>query len=289
MKKILFILNHTSGTGKHKKFPEILAERTDLNFQYQIQGTNAPQHATQIARSKHAEFDAVVIVGGDGSINETADALIGTNTPLGIIPMGSGNGLARFLKIPLSINKALDVIQTFHTTRIDTMTANNKSFVNVAGIGFDAHISHKFAQIPGRGLKNYAKLVAREFKHFRPQPLEIIADGHHYTKELFLLSVANSSQFGNNAHIAPGASVHDGLMDVVFLRKFPLVHAPALAAALFAKKINQSKYFESLQAKELIIRSTAAEVKGHVDGEPITLAKETRFRINPLSLNIIVP
>jgi len=289
MKKILFIINPISGVGKQKNIQSIIDKRLNKsNFICEIKYTEAPKHATQISSEAVGKYDAVIAVGGDGTVNEVSAGLIGSKTPLGIIPSGSGNGLARFLHIPLKIKKAIELINQFEIQAIDSLTINNIKFVNLAGIGFDALISHQFANYGKRGLWSYVKIIIKEFYRFKPLEFTCNIDGKIISKKLFMISFANSSQFGNNAHIAPNAKINDGLIDICMLRQFPLIVSPIIAFRLFNKTMHKSKYIEIIKGKSIQI-AHHSEIIAHVDGEPILLTKNLKIDIRPLSLNVIVP
>ncbi len=287
MKKVLFIINPVSGVGRQKKVEKHLSKYDDF-FVYDIKYTKAPKHAIELSKNASSKYDIVIAVGGDGSVNEVGQGLINTNTALGIIPTGSGNGLARFLKLPLKIPQALDVIKKTNIKKIDTIIANNMFCLNITGIGFDALISHKFAKYGKRGFSSYLKIVISEYQKYKTQNYDIEIDGKKYTKNAFLISFANSSQFGNNAHISPMAIIDDGLIDISFLKKFPYLAMFNIGIRLFAKNIHKSKYNEIIRAKQIEINGVNKLI-GHIDGEPVDFGKNLKIKIIPKSLNVIVP
>lgn len=288
MRKILYIINPISGVGKQKIVEKMLEKYSSKNSQYEIIYTKKAKHAIEIAKENLFNFDAIIAVGGDGSVNEVAQALINTNTVFGIIPTGSGNGLARHLKIPLKIEAAIKNINKFNTTIIDTASINEKYFVNVAGIGFDALIAHKFANYGKRGFLSYIKLVSKEFKNYKPQKIKININNNSAEISMFLLSIANGSQFGNNAYIAPKASLTDGFLELVQLKKFAIKNAPKLAYKLFRRSIETSKFIETSAIKNIIIEKNG-EILAHIDGEPAIFTNKIEIKIIPKSLKIIVP
>ena len=287
MKKVLYIINPISGVGKQKIMEKMLVKYSASNIDYKIEYTKYAQHAIELTKQNCDKYDAIVVVGGDGSVNEVGQALINTNTAFGIIPTGSGNGLARHLKIPLKIKDAILNINNFNVVTLDSANINDTFFLNVAGIGFDALIAHKFAQYGKRGFSSYIKITSKEFKHFKPQKIDITIDGNKIKDEVFLLSIANGSQFGNNAYIAPTASMNDGLLNVTSLKKFPLISAPKLAYMLFTKKIDKLKFSKAYKAKHIIIEQKG-EILAHIDGEPVTFTDRIEIKIIPNSLKIIV-
>lgn len=288
MNKILFIINPISGTGKKKIIerlaPEILGDDFDISFAY----TQYPKHAIEISKENSNGYDIITAVGGDGTINEVATGLIGNNCTMAVIPRGSGNGFARFLEIPLTIKGALEVIKGKHCICIDTASINDEYFVNITGIGFDAEIGHKFANYGKRGAISYLKLILQEFKNYKGQNYKLIIDGREIEKEAFLISIANSSQWGLNAHIAPKAVINDGKLDISIVHKFPLQQAIPLSIRLFNKTIHKSLFVESKSAKEIIIKNKS-ELTAHIDGEPVKYTDDICIKIIPSSLQVIIP
>lgn len=288
--KIAFIINPIAG-GKNKfHFSQTIEKDLDLSkFEYQIIQTERVNHAfdlTKIAIQEGAQI--VVAVGGDGTINEIAAALVGTQTKLAIIPFGSGNGLARALKIPMNTSKALSIINQTNSDLIDVAKLNDNFFFNMSGLGFDAHISHVFSKDKKRGLLGYIKATFRELKNYRSENYQINIDGKLINERAFILSIANSSQYGNEAHIAPRAQLHDGLLDLIIVKPFPLILMPIMAFRLFTKSADRSKYLISLQGKSIQISNNKKSVI-HLDGEAKLINENINISIQPLALNVIVP
>src|SRR5689334_17658830 len=228
-KKLRYIINPKSGAKHNIDLAAMANEMTDKEqFDFEIVMTKAAKHATELAKEVAGVVDDVVAVGGDGSVNEVAKGLIGSKTVLGIIPMGSGNGMARHLKIPVDTKQAFHLINNGRTDTIDTMMVNGEFAIGTIGIGFDAHIAHLFADAGTRGYGTYVKLVLSEFYKYKPYKYHITVDGDTFDRVCFLLTFANSSQFGNNAVIAPYADVQDGFLDVSMMKKFPFYLAPHL-------------------------------------------------------------
>ncbi|MCX6296664.1 MAG: YegS/Rv2252/BmrU family lipid kinase [Bacteroidetes bacterium] len=288
-KSICFIVNPVSGIGRQKVIEKLIDEQLDRTlFDYEIAYTKAAKHAIQLSKEAASrKINIVVAVGGDGSVNETAKGLIDTNTAMAIIPAGSGNGLARHLNIPLNLKKAMQVINKGKQTAIDTVQMNEEKFVNVAGIGFDAHIGWEFAKFGKRGFSSYLKVISREFPRYKAQDFELIIDGNSVTKNAYLISFANGSQWGNNAHIAPTADISDGLLDIAILKDFKFTNALSIGYRLFKRTIHQSAFLETIKVKEVIVRQQGTIA--HIDGEPIEIGKELKIKINPLSLKVIIP
>jgi YegS/Rv2252/BmrU family lipid kinase len=288
-KKICFIVNPISGIGRQKTIEKLIDQLLDRSlFEYEIQYTKAAKHATELAQNAvQQHFDIVVAVGGDGSVNETAKGLIGSKTAMAILPTGSGNGLARHLKIPLDLKKAMEVINRAQHTCIDSISMDNEVFVNVAGIGFDAHIGWEFAKFGKRGFSSYLKVVLREFPKYKARKYELTIDGKTIHSEAFLISFANGSQWGNNAYIAPTADISDGLMDIAILKNFKFMSALSIGYKLFKKTLHESTHLEIIKAKEVTVKQPSTIA--HIDGEPIEIGNFIHIKVNPLSLNVIVP
>lgn len=285
---ILFIINPISGGKKKSKIPGLIDTYLDkTKFSPNYSYTEYIGHAAELAEEAAAKnFDVIVAVGGDGTINEIAAKVMQYKKVLGIIPFGSGNGLARFLKIPLAAKKAIEVINGFKLQLVDTATLNEKFFFNMAGMGFDAHISSVFAGNKSRGLKGYIEMGLKEITSYQPQSYAIEVDGVSYTRAAFVVSIANSSQYGNNVYISPKSSLTDGLLDVCIIKPFPLYKIPVLAYHMIRATTDQSDMVEIIRGKKIKI-SRAKEDSIHIDGEPFFMGKEIEIAVVPLSLNII--
>ncbi len=286
--RLLFVVNPISGGRKKDGFEEraeneLGGSGASLSFAY----TERPGHAHELARNAVKQgVDVVVAVGGDGTINEVASALYGTDIPLGIIPEGSGNGLALYLGIPLNERAALRRLGQFGSTTIDAGVIEGLPFFNMAGLGFDAQVSDSFAHEKMRGPLGYLRTILNEIGHYEPRSYTLEIDGVSYEREAFMISVANSPQYGNNAYIAPQASVTDGLLDVCIIHKFPLYSLPIMLFRLFSKTADQSDYLEIIPGRQIIIERED-EGPVHVDGEPKALGKRLHISVEPASLRVI--
>ncbi len=288
-KRTLIIINPVSGT-RNKAFVEKLINRrlSEDVFDYGIEFTVGPSHATDLAKAAADDgFDVVVAVGGDGTVNETAAGLINSSTALGIIPIGSGNGLGRHLQIPTNPARALLTLNESELMQIDVCTANEVPFFNVAGVGYDAKIAHEFAKMDSRGFGTYIYSVLNQWFNYKPKKYKIKTDQGEFSQRALLISIANGSQFGNNAWIAPNARLDDGLMDVCILHKFHSLVAPVVAYQLFSKNIEHSKYMDVFKTAEFKIKQKSK--MAHLDGEPFKLGKKIHFKVMPKALNILAP
>ncbi|MBE8714180.1 diacylglycerol/lipid kinase family protein [Sphingobacterium hungaricum] len=287
-KSILFVINPISGGKKKTAFNKQILEVLDLQkFNPTFQQTTHANHAYELAKNAIEEqYDAVVAVGGDGTINEIGSALVDSGIPLGIIPEGSGNGLALYLGIPLNEASAIRRINRFEFVEVDCGLINKRHFFNIAGLGFDASVSDRFATDSIRGPIGYLRAAINVLSKYKTKKYILTVDGKTYEREAFMISVANSPQYGNNAYIAPNASVNDGLLDVCIVHKFPLYNLPMMVFHLFNKTADQSEYVEIIPGKDIVIERTDGGPV-HVDGEPIELENTLSIKINPKSLKII--
>lgn len=258
-------------------------------FDYQVEFTKARGHATELAAQAVANgIEYVMAVGGDGTMNEVAQSLIYTSSTLGIIPMGSGNGLARDLKIPLAAMSALRLLIEGKRICIDSCTLNNLPFFCTAGAGFDAHIGQTFSMQKKRGFQTYVQTTLWEYANYKPETYRLKIAGKWIERKAFLVTFANAAQYGNNAYIAPKASTQDGLMDVCLLKPFPAVQAINMGVKLFNKTLHNSPYLHTWQTIETIVeRKSAAPV--HIDGEPQMMEEVLTVKIKPQSLHVLVP
>lgn len=288
--KVLFIVNKYSGTGYQ---PEVEGRIIDAcgqhNVECTIEFTQGRGHATELASQAAAgnDFRQVVAVGGDGTVNEVAKGLLHTSMAMGILPKGSGNGLARHLRIPMKLSESLKSLFSGQVIEMDTFQLNGRLSLNVSGIGFDGHIANLFGTEKKRGLQGYAKHALNEFIRFKEFEVEIDTDKQNLRRKAFVVAIANSSQYGNNARIAPAASVCDQLLHISILKKVPAYRVD-FVYAFFAGKIDQTSYCEILETDKLTIRLNEP-VAYHIDGEPC--GKNDRFAIElqPRSLKMLVP
>ncbi|HNS28917.1 MAG TPA: diacylglycerol kinase family protein [Tenuifilaceae bacterium] len=287
---VLFIINPAAGENSKGKIPSIIKKNIDTGrFDPAIIYSQGPGDATRIAAENLAKgIHKIIAVGGDGTVNEVAKALINTQATFGIIPLGSGNGLGRHLRLPLNTGRAVRVINRDRVAMMDYGTINQIPFFCTAGVGFDAYIGHMYSLLTKRGFANYAKVTLKEFFRYRPEIYTVRSNGHSLTKEAFLITVANASQFGNNAYIAPNADVSDGLLDVTILSPFPKYLSPWFGIKLFSRKLTNGRYIEMFRVKDFtIIRQEPGFV--HYDGEPALMEEHLNFSIKPMGLNVFIP
>ena len=285
---MIFIVNPISGTQGKKAILKWIDERLDRTlYEYEVVKTEYAGHATEIAANAVKEgIDIVVAIGGDGTINETARSLIHTNTALGIIPCGSGNGLARHLRIPMDPKAAIDILNENNQIQMDYGKINNIPFFCTCGVGFDAFVSLKFADSGKRGLLTYLENTLHESLTYQPETYEIENEEGTVRHKAFLIACGNASQYGNNAYITPQASLTDGLMDVTILEPFTVLDVPSLSFQLFNKTIDQKSRIKTMRAKKIKIHRNKSGVF-HYDGDPIMGNEDLEVEIVPHGLNVI--
>ncbi len=292
MKNIAFIINPVSGskeTQKEKrKLPKVIMQVLDESqWLPNITFTEYAGHATELARQyARMGFDAVVAVGGDGTVNEVACGLRDSKTALGIIPMGSGNGFARHLNIPVRPQKALEVINHSEPISVDYGLANGKLFVSTCGTGFDALVADNFAGSNKRGFMTYLQNVLKEAFAYQPQTYHLIGDGIDVTHRAFLITFANANQWGYEALIAPKASIQDGKMDIMLMSSHAILGSASLALRLFAGSIDDSHFMDTIRAQEVTLER---EVAGpfHIDGDPVEMDKDIHIKIVADGLRVL--
>lgn len=288
-KSIMFVVNPISGTKSKEGITDVIHQTIDGTiYDWEVAKTTHAGHAVEIARQCAARgVDICVAVGGDGTVNEVARGLTDSQTALGIIPRGSGNGLARHLCIPMDVRRAMEIINVGQTDAFDYGVINGRPFFCTCGMGFDAIVSKKFSESGRRGLATYVENVVKTAVNFQPDTY-IVEDetGTHHHKA-FLVACANAAQYGNNAYIAPGASMQDGLLDVIIMEPFNVVKAPTVAIDLFAKTLDHNQCIKTFQTRKLHIhREKSGAV--HFDGDPIEMGNDIDIEIKPGGLRAVI-
>lgn len=282
-------MNPISGTLKKAGIPKIVEETIDKGFyDYSIAETNYVGHACDMAKeARDNGYYAVIAVGGDGTVNEVARSLTHSNTALGIIPCGSGNGLARHLMLPMDVRKAVEIINLHTVHALDYGLINDMPFFCTCGMGFDAFISMKFAEAGRRGPITYIENILREGLRYKPETYEIHDESGMSVSKAFLISCANASQYGNNAYIAPQASMSDGLLDVTIMEPFDMIEAPQLSIDIFNKTLDKNPRIKTFKTRHIHVKR---ENPGfiHYDGDPVMAAADVDIRVEPQGINVIV-
>lgn len=288
-KKVLFIMNPISGTAGKKLILEHIEQLLSRErFDWTVAATQYAGHASVLTREAVEQgTDIVVAIGGDGTVNEVARSLIHTPAALGIIPCGSGNGLARHLEIPLEPRKAIEVLNRCIIREMDYGKINGQPFFCTCGVGFDAFVSFKFAMAGKRGLLTYLENTLREGLRYKPDTYEIEDEEGIHKLKAFLIACANASQYGNNAYIAPQASMSDGLLDVTVMEPFTVLDAPQIAFQLFNKTITQNSHIKTFRTRKLCIRREKPGVI-HYDGEPVMTGRDIEVEAVSKGLHVVV-
>jgi YegS/Rv2252/BmrU family lipid kinase len=287
--KTRVIINPKSGTNNKRNIEKLIYRFFDQSaFDFEVFYTNGPNHAYHLSKEAAlSSYDLVIAVGGDGTVNEVGKGLIGSHTAMGIIPSGSGNGLAKHLNISSDPKKAIQVIKRFQCMSIDTIQINRDQLIGIAGIGFDANIARQFATSNKRGFWSYAALVLKEYPCYSSRIFEMEIDGTSISVEGLLVSFANSSQYGNDIKIAPQASLCDGYINIVVLKKPPFYVLPDILMKLRNGTITHSKYYESMCCREVVVHTK--NLIAHIDGEPAFFENGISLKVLPKSLKVVVP
>ncbi|MCQ2192712.1 MAG: diacylglycerol kinase family lipid kinase [Paludibacteraceae bacterium] len=286
--KIAFIINPHSGTSEKKELPEQINQLINKDkFEVTTIFTEYAGHGKELAAQYAAQgFNAVIACGGDGTVNEIASGLVGTKTAFGIVPFGSGNGLARHLHIPLNVRGAIKTINNYVLQPLDCGVANDQKFFCTCGTGFDAQIAWDFSQQSTRGLRTYLKLILKEFVDYKPKHYIIETESERLEVDAVVVTIANASQYGNDAYIAPQAKTNDGLLDICIIKPFRWYHIPRITAQLMSKHLNRSKLVTMTRAKSITLKR---DFSGpfHYDGDPTEFGKEINIQIIPNALKAI--
>jgi YegS/Rv2252/BmrU family lipid kinase len=284
MSKLHFIVNPMSGAKDKRALMKVLGQQ--LRHTFEVTYTERPGHATEIAKASDA--DVVVAVGGDGTVNEVARGLIGTEKALGIVPSGSGNGLAYHLGISRKTDQILKTLNDGIITYMDCGMLDGKPFFCTAGVGLDADVAWRFASSTSRGLRSYIRIALRLWRHFHPQTYSVNVDGNVITTPAVFVTVGNANQWGNQARIADQASVEDGLLNVVIVKPFHTYEIPILAAKLMNGRAHTSHRVQTVEGKHIVIdRQASGPI--HFDGDPSRTGTHIEMEVVPHALRVLVP
>lgn len=291
MHRALAIINPKSGTSSKSNIPALLATAFgDTDIELFITYTREAGHATLLAEeAARLGYDRVIAVGGDGTVNEVARGLIGSETALAIVPTGSGNGLARALGLPMDSARSVEIAASGSIESIDCCSANGNPFFCTCGMGFDAEVSAAFAEAPFRGFLSYAKTAVEHYIRYRPSEYRVEIEGREpITSEAFVVAAANASQYGNNAHIAPNADMQDGLVDIVILKPFKVYELAQITLQLFSKGLESNVHQHSYQtSRAVLIREEPGVV--HLDGEPMEMPERIEIEVLPGAIKVVRP
>ncbi len=288
-RKIAFIINPISGNGKQKYIPQLIDRYLDATkFEFQLFHSEYAGHMGVLAKEiKNKGFEIIIVVGGDGSINEVFPNLIHSDIIFGIIPRGSGNGLARFLKIPMNPKKAIKLINQLAIQEIDTAEINGHPFISIGGVGFDAYVASLFSGNQKRGFWSYLKITFKSYFSYKEKKYLVSLNGEEEKEiQAMMICFANSNQFGNNVIISPKAKMNDGLIDICVVNKLPFWNFPYSMFLVFTGLVEKSNYYKRYQAKNLQLKSTEKQMV-NIDGEPIFMDAEIELKVIPSSIRII--
>ncbi len=287
-KKIWFIINPISGVRRKDDIPGLIRDHLDMDkFDFEIQYTQYKGHAFELAKEAAIKtIDIVCAVGGDGSVHEVGTGLIGSETKLAIIPIGSGNGLARHMHIPLNIVKAIECINTMNDIQMDTVMVNDQPFLGVGGYGLDAVIAKKFDEDKKRGFWTYVKHVFKEFFKYNPINISIDTNGQVKKLPVVLCTIANTSEFGNGFVVSPKSDATDGKIELFILKPFSFWRTPAIIYRFFMKKSHNSQFAEIISFEKATIN--LSQKIAHYDGEPVAVRSKLNVQVVPKSLHILI-
>lgn len=289
-KKALFIINPMAGVDRVKALEEAISKNLDSQkFDYEIAYTQYAKHGIEIARQAAKEsVDVVVAVGGDGSVNDVVHGLYGSETLLGILPKGSGNGLARSLKIPLKTDVAIKALNDLNITPIDVAQANETLFVSNAGVGFDTTVTEDFKHNKRRGFLTYTAIVLKNLTKYKPKKWQLQTTDGSWESKSFMLTVANAKQLGYGFQIAPEADLQDGLLELVDIRPFPILLGAGLTLKAFLGKTHQSRYVTTRRIREIEISHPELKIF-QVDGESFQCNGKVSIKVLTQRLKVITP
>lgn len=287
-KTIWFIVNPISGVRRKDDIPGLIHTHLDhLLFNYEIQYTTHKGHAIDLAlEAVNKKIDVVCAVGGDGSVHEVGTALIGSQTRLAVLPIGSGNGLARHMLIPRDVKKAIECINEMNDIQMDTVLVNDNPFLGIGGYGLDAVIAQKFDEDKKRGFLTYVKHVFKEFFKYNPMNISIDMNGQVKKMPVVLCTIANTSEFGNGFVVSPKSDATDGKIELFILKPFSVWGIPRIIYQFFTKRSDESIYAEVISFEKAKI--SLSKGIAHYDGEPVAVRKELNVQVVPKSLHILV-
>jgi len=289
-KSILFIINPKSGFSNKDDIPQLVEDYLDHDkFSFECVMTQHKNHATELSEAAVKKgYEIIVACGGDGTVNEVAKALVNSNSTLGIIPKGSGNGFAMHIGMGRNSKKAIQKINTGITKTIDTCEVNNEFFLNIAGIGFDAVIAHRAENSKKRGFQMYFGMISKELMKFKPKQYSVTIGDKDYSGIYNTIAVANAAMYGYNFTIAPLAELTDGLLDVVFIKEASMLKTLGTTWRMLNKSIDKSPLVRVIKTEEVVI-SLEEPYYYHLDGESFEFNQELHFKVIPLSLKVLFP
>lgn len=288
--KLFFIINPVSGYNKKEDIPHLLEENLDGNrYEFDFRYTESKGHATQLAQSAVEQgYDTIIACGGDGTVNEVASALVNTNCKLGVLPSGSGNGFAMHIGMGRNTKKAIQRLNNAQAKCIDSCTVNDRFFLNLAGVGFDALIAFKAENDEKRGLQMYLSMISREIASFKAEKFKVEVDNELIEGSFTTIAIANSAMYGYNFTVAPLAELTDGLLDIVFVKEASVLRTIGASWRMLNNSLNKSPLVDIKKSSEVRIKAERPYFY-HVDGESFKFSNELHFKIHPKSIHVLFP
>jgi YegS/Rv2252/BmrU family lipid kinase len=290
--KFLFIINPIAGGKKKQDVPTLLKEFCNTYscapLFYFTTGNTAKDLEQIKSHIKSHQPNAVVAVGGDGTVNLVGEVLVKSDLPLGILPMGSSNGLSRDLNIPQDFDDALHVLQDFHLQSIDTLKVNGRNCFHISDFGFNARVCSRFSESLMRGKISYVWYGLQEFFSFNPFQYTIQTEHQNIEGRAFMMTVTNSNRFGTNVNINPLGEIDDGFFEISIIKPFPKYQSLKILYYLLSNSIHKSTYNRVIRARKAVIFNQE-RTSFHIDGEPVTLGEKVEIEIVPKGLKVITP
>ncbi|GAB3533253.1 diacylglycerol kinase family lipid kinase [Pontibacter brevis] len=290
LRHLLFVINPIAGDiDKDELQEEVVTICNAHGITYDIYRTTGENDKEVIkAKLDEIKYDGVFTAGGDGTVSIVASLLIGTSIPLGMIPLGSGNGLSKDLDIPQDIEEALELIHRNIIRNIDTLTLNGHPSIHLSDLGFNALVVKGFCEGYTRGPGAYARVALQEYLGYEPKTYRIETDKEIFEGKAFMVTIANANAFGSNANINPNGILNDGQFEICLIEPFPKAAGIAILYKLYTDSIDTSVYTRRLSCKTATIYNPEHEVM-HIDGEPVDLGEKVEVQIHPKSLKVILP
>lgn len=290
LNNLLFVINPIAGDiDKDELQEEIISTCEEHGVSYDIYRTTG-ENDKEVVKAMLAEkqYDGVFTAGGDGTVSIVASLLIGTTTPLGIIPLGSGNGLSKDLDIPQDTEESLELIHRNIIRNIDTITLNGHPSIHLSDLGFNALVVKGFCEGGTRGPGAYARIALQEYLGYESKSYRIVTDTDTFEGKAFMVTIANANAFGSNASINPNGILNDGRFEICLIEPFPKAAGIGILYKLYTDSIDTSVYTRRLTCKTATIYNLEHEVM-HIDGEPVDLGEKIVVEMHPKSLKVILP
>ncbi|MDA3854253.1 MAG: YegS/Rv2252/BmrU family lipid kinase [Bacteroidales bacterium] len=283
MKQALLVVNPFSGNKRGMRVADLIAKKLRSHFDITIYVSNAPGDAAKAIEERITTLDAVFVVGGDGTVNEVLQVVVGTPLALGLFPVGSGNATAYELG-NITMQLAIRKIQNDNIKTYDCGNINGRYFMNIVGTGFDTVVANDFAKKETRGLPGYVHLILKHYFNYSPLKITMDDGEHQWRRTVFMINIANMRQLGNFAFTAPMAKPNDGVLDLCIIKPFPKAFTSDLLLRLFSRNLDKSRYYEHSPVKNVVIKGEFSHA--NVDGEHIQVNGVMNISVVPQSVHI---